>query len=69
MASGASLIAIGVLMWGLGYFLPNAILGARSPENPKWSFRNPLGEAICRVLGPVLIILGLIAMIGAAISN
>lgn len=65
VSGGIGLIVIGGVMWLLAYYLPRRINWPEKSSSLA-SIRNRPGEAIARVLGPALIVLGLVVAIASA---
>lgn len=65
MSGGIGLMVIGSVMWLAAYYFPRRFHWAERSDATR-SMRNRPGEAIARVVGPSLMVVGLVLVIGAA---
>jgi hypothetical protein len=66
MTVGISLVGIGAAIWLVAYYLPARVIDWSTKPQLVRSMRNRVGETIARVLGPVLVVGGLVLVVTAA---
>jgi hypothetical protein len=65
VSGGIGLIVIGSVMWLVAYFVPRRVNWA-DKSAVVGAARNRPGEAIARILGPALIVVGVVVVIASA---